>query len=258
MGFSYFMSRYSTDLLYTFEFLIIILVFSLLLILTKKSGEKNSLMVYLLTGGLHTGIELVAEGTGVRVITETYLFGTLYISYPFLPIILGFFEGGLFCLIAYHFVRMILNRDRFSFKFFSVNAVTFLILTTLGAIGMQTASSSVFTRREIFHTGPLILLTICFAVSIGYFSLNKKISPSYRKSLLYFYIGLIVVTIILVLPLHIFGIRFIEVYQEGSYLYASILEQILVFYGYSIAFEAAGFFLPFWILIYYFKLFEIK
>ncbi len=253
----YFMSRYSTDMLYTFEFIICVFMFILLALLARYKGEKNSLFVFILTGLLHSVIELVAEGTGVRVISETYLFGKLFISYPFLPFILGFYEGGIFCLMAYHFVRILINKDRFSLKFFLIFGIGFLVLITLGAFRMQ-SGSIIFTRRQIFSLGNLILLLICYTIAIGYFTLKKNISSRVRKSFLLFYLGLILITALMVIPLHIGGIRFIEVYEGGSYYYASILEQILVLYGYSLVFEAAGFFLPFYVLIYHFKLIEIQ
>ena len=257
MVFDYYMSRYSSDMLYTFEFIICIAMLVLLIFLAKKRGEKHSLYVYLLTGLLHSIIELVAEGTGNRVISETYLFGKIFITYPFLPFILGFFEGGLFCLIAYHFVRMVMNHDRFSLKFFSVSSIFFFVMNTLGGLRMQSGPTT-FTRREIFSIGTIITMIIFIAIAVGYFLLKKDIPPKQRKSLFYFYIGLILVTVFMVLPLHILGIRFIEIFQDPLYIYASIPEQILVMYGYSLSLEAAGFFLPFFILIYHFKWIEFK
>ncbi len=243
-------------MLYTFEFVICIFIFILLSILAKKSGEKNSLIVYTFTGILHSIIELVAEGTGVREISNTYLFGRFYIGYPFLPFILGFFEGGLFCLLAYHFVRLVMNRDKFSMKFFSGFAIFFFTLITLGAIRMP-SEGPIYTQREIFNTGNIIFLIACYSFTIGYFLLNKKVTSVHRKSLLWFYLGLLLVTVLMILPLHVFGIRFIEVNQGGIIIRASILEQILVMYGYSLAFEAAGFFLPFYVIIYHFKLIDL-
>ena len=257
MVLNYFMSRYSTDLLYTFEFLACIFFLVLLVILAKKYGEKHSLYVYIVTGLLHSTIELVAQGMGVRVISATYLFGKIYISYPFLPFILGFFEGGLFCLMAYHFVRIMINRDRFSVKFFSIFASAFVVLITFGGIRMHSEASTL-TRREVFNLGNIIVLIVFITISVGYFLLNKRVTSAHRKSFFYFYLGLILVTIFMVLPLHILSIRFIEVYQGGGYVYASLPEQILVMYGYSLAFEAAGFFLPFYVIIYHFKWIDLK
>ncbi|MHA1264993.1 MAG: hypothetical protein ACTSRS_07120 [Candidatus Helarchaeota archaeon] len=255
--FDYYMSRYSTDMLYSFEFVFIVLLGILLIIFMKKFQERNSLFVYGLTGLLHSIIELVAEGTGVRVISKTYLFGTFYLSYPFLPFILGFFEGGFYCLVAYHFVRMIINRDSFSRKFFFIFTILFAMLSTLGALGLKTGVTT-FTRRAIFHPGILIFLAICYTFSISYFLLKKRVTSTHRRSFLAFYIGLIFITLAMVLPLHLLGVRFIEVYQGGSYVYASLFEQIIVLYGYSLALEAAGYFLPFYVIIYHFKLIQFN
>ena len=134
--------------------------------------------------------------------------------------------------------------------------ILLLVLMIFGALG-AVAGGSTYTSREIFNQGALILLAIFYSVSIGYFLLNKKVTTAHRKSFVYFYLGLILVTALMVIPLHIMGIRFIEV-DLGGIVYASFPEQILVMYGYSLALEAAGFFLPFYVLIYHFKLIDLE
>jgi len=244
-------------MLYTFEFIFCIFILLLLIGFWKLKGEKKSLYVYIITGLLHSVIELTAQGSGIRVISETYLFGKIYVTYPFLPFILGFFEGGFYCLMAYHFVRIMIHSDRFSLKFFSTISICIFILISLGAIAMH-SGTYIITRRAIFNIGNLILLSICIGVSLGYFLLNKNVTSEHRKSFFYYYLGLVLITAIMVIPLHIAGTRFIEVCVGGTYYYASIPEQILVMYGYSLVFEAAGYFLPFYIIIYHFKLIEFK
>ncbi|MFX1450086.1 MAG: hypothetical protein ACFFCM_04545, partial [Promethearchaeota archaeon] len=222
-----------------------------------------SLFVYILTGILHSIIELIAEGTGTRVISITYLFGILQIGYPFTAFILGFFEGGLFCLIGYHIVRIFMNRDKFSLKFTSIVSIIFLIFSTLGGLNTRMSLKSnpfvlTITRREIFSIGALILLIISYTVSFSYFFLNKNVPSNHRISLIYFYLGVIFFTAVLIVPIHILGVRFIEVYQNFIFMNASFIEQIIVMYGYSIVLEAAGFFLPFYVIIYHFKLIELE
>ncbi len=260
---NYYMSRYTTDTIYNFEFLVVIIIFLVLLILWKKTGEKNSLKVYILTGILHSIIELVGEGSGTRVISTTYLFGIIQIGYPFTAFILGFFEGGLFCLMGYHVVRILMNKDGFSLKFTAILSIIFLIFSTLGAINARMSLRSnpfaiIITRREIFSIGAIILLIISFIVSFGYFFLKKNIPSGHRISLIYFYLGVIFFTAVLIVPLHVGGVRFIEVYQNFVFMHASFIEQLIVMYGYSIVLEAAGFFLPFYVIIYHFNLIELE
>ncbi|MFX0139968.1 MAG: hypothetical protein ACFFDN_40375 [Candidatus Hodarchaeota archaeon] len=260
---NYYMSRYTTDTIYTFELFVVIILFLVLIILWKQKGEKNSLLVYFITGILHSIIELVAEGTGTRVISTTYLFGIFQIGYPFTAFILGFFEGGLFCLMGYHIVRILMNRDSFSLKFTSILSIIFLTFSTLGAINTRMSLKSnpfvmTITRREIFSIGAIILLIISFVGSFGYFFLKKNIPSEHKISLIYFYLGVIFFTAVLTVPLHLLGVRFIEVYQNFVFMYASFIEQIIVMYGYSIVLEAAGFFLPFYVIIYHFNLIELE
>lgn len=260
---NYYMSRYSTGILYNFEFLVCISIFLVLLFFWKKFKEKNSMSVYLITGTLHSVVELIAEGVGTRVISITTLFGIIKLGYPFTAFILGFFEGGLFCLMAYYVVRIFMNKDRFALKFVLIFSIIFSILITLGAINMNMTIKSnpfsiIFTRREIFSSTAIILLILFFIISFSYFFLNKKILFKYKKSLLYFYFGMIYVTVLFIVPLHILAIRFIEVNQNNIFIYASLTEQIIIMYGFNIGLEAAGYFLPYYIIIYYFKLIELK
>ena len=116
MIFHYYMTRYSTSLLYTAEFLFDILFLAMVLILYVRGLDKKSLWVYIIFGLLHSVMELIAEGTGTRVIKDAMIF-SIPVGYPFLPFVLGFFEGGFICLGAYHFTRAILNKDKLSMKF---------------------------------------------------------------------------------------------------------------------------------------------
>ncbi len=185
--------------------------------------------------------------------------GLVYISLIIIQWIIHFlpYDYGTWDPLHSHFVRLMMNRDRFSLKFFSFFAIFFIATSTLGALSMQSGVAT-FTRREIFSLGPVILLSIFIIISFGYFIFNRRVTTVHRKSFFYFYLGLFLVTAMMVIPLHILGIRFIEVYQEGTYVYASFFEQIAVMYGYSLAIEAAGFFLPYYVLIYHFKLIELK
>ncbi|MHA1378672.1 MAG: hypothetical protein ACTSRG_09845 [Candidatus Helarchaeota archaeon] len=259
MVLNYYMSRYSTDGLYTFEFVFCIFLFLILLLFWKLYDEKNSFKVYIITGLLHSSVELLGQGTGARKISITYLFGILKLSYPFTPFILGFFEGGFFCLVAYHVVRILMNQDEFSKKFTLVFSISVGISITLGGISIkQTLKSNpfsvIFTRRIIFSPSVLIVLLSFFILSFGYFFLRKNIPRDHKISFLYFYIGMIYVTALIIVPLHILGVRFIESYQNFIFSPASILEQILIMYGFNIGIESAGYFLPYYVIIYHYKL----
>ncbi len=263
MVLDYFMSRYSTDALYSFEFTFIFVLFFILIIFWKKLNDKNSLKVYVTTGLLHSIVELVGQGTGARRISTTYLFGVLQVGYPVLPIILGFFEGGLFCLIAYHVVRILANKDAFSLKFALIFSAIMGTLITLGGLSIKQELKSnpfaiIFTRRIIFLPQVLIILIAFFIISFGYFFLKKDIPKEHKKGFIYFYVGMVYVTALMIVPLHILGVRFIEVYQNFIFVYASPLEQVTVMYGFNIAIESAGYFLPYYIIIYHFKWIEIK
>jgi hypothetical protein len=258
------MARYATDLLYIFEFLVVIALFAILLLIWKKSGKigKNSFLVYVISGLYHTIIELLAQGTGNREVPEITI-NNITIGYPFLPFILGFFEGGLFCLIAYHFVNYMIQKSNFSKKFAVILTIILLIFIILNSIKsyfdlLIDTSAYDFTAREIFSVPTIILMILCFAVSFGYFFLNKNVSKVYKKSFIYWYIGLIIFTFALCFPLNIFGIRYIASFNGSSYVAVSVLEQFLVLYVYSLSLEAAGFFLPIYIILYKFKIIEFE
>lgn len=258
------MARYATDLLYIFEFLFVVILFLILLLMWKKSGKigKNSLLVYIISGLYHTGIELLAQGTGNREVPEITI-NAITIGYPFLPFVLGFFEGGLFCLVAYHFVNYMIQKSRFSKKFVVIFTIVLLFFIILNSIKsyfdlLIDPSGYDFTAREIFSVPTIILIIICFVIPFGYFFLNKNISKIYKKSFIYWYIGLIIFTLALALPLNVFGVRYIAAYNGSSYVPVSILGQFLVLYVYSLSLEAAGFFLPIYIILYKFKIVQFE
>lgn len=259
----YYMARYSTYMLYTFELVFSLVVFFLLLYFYKKNVDKKSIWVYIISGIGHSIVELFAQGSGMRVIKNASLFNVIPLSYPFTAFIIGFFEGGLICLAAYHFTRALTNKDRFSIRFFLFLWIVPFVLIFLGAIAMRIqieshSSDITLTRRDIFFPIAIIIMSAFYAVSIGYFLLNRKINPRAKLSLLYFYIGLVFYTIIMVLPNHIVGIRYIEVKIGDIYVPANIFEQIIVMYGYDLGLEAGGFLIVYYIIIYRFQLIEVK
>ncbi|MFX0189088.1 MAG: hypothetical protein ACFE8A_15290 [Candidatus Hodarchaeota archaeon] len=81
------------------------MVFIILLYFYIRDIDKDSLKLYLITGLSHSVLELIAQGGRIRVIEDAYIF-QIPIGYPYICFILGFFEGGLISLAAYHFVKI--------------------------------------------------------------------------------------------------------------------------------------------------------
>ena len=156
------MVRYATPTIYTFEFIMSIIILLFVLYLYLKDIDKKSLWVYLITSSLHTILELFAQGGGFRVIKDAYLFN-VPIQYPTTAIIIGFFEGGFIALGAYHFVRALANKDPLSIKFFLIILITLMAILLLGSYNMRTQidanlSSVVLTRRKMFNLNSILLL----------------------------------------------------------------------------------------------------
>ena len=106
MVIEYIMARCTIgNLLYTAELLIVISIFLTLFFFWKKRGDRNAFLVFLITGLWNSGVELFAQGFGIRINPETYLFNIFYVKFPFLCFVMGFFEGGILCLFAYHFIN---------------------------------------------------------------------------------------------------------------------------------------------------------
>ena len=255
------MSRYSTPIIYTFEFLVVIFLFLITALFYIKKIDKGSLIIYLITGIFHTIMELIAEGTGVRIIKDAYIF-SFKISYPFLPIILGFFEGGMICLGAYHFTRIIANKDKFSLKFFSILYAILFTLILIGSIQMKIQLESgqselTLTRRELFTSTSIILLAIFYTIAILYFILKQDLNNKERLSLIYYFIGVALFTSVMNIPTHIAGVRFIEIEKNGVFIKASFLEQLFVLYVLDLILES-GFYIQYYPIIFHFKIIEIK
>jgi len=257
MLFNYYMARYYTNTLYTFELIFDCALFLILLLFYVRKIDKGSLVVFLFTGTIHAILEIFAQITETRVVQDTLLFDIIYVGFPILPIIMGFYEGGVFCLAAYHFVKIIANKDRYSTKFFSILCAITILITTTGAISMRfqlesDPSGVNFTRRTITNPFAIILMISLYSITISYFIINKKISSKDKLTVLYFYLGLVLFTFFMILPVHIFGIRYIEKDANGSYIAANLIEQVLIMYAYQLMTDAAGFFIQDYIVLYHF------
>ncbi|MFX1338300.1 MAG: hypothetical protein ACFFDK_06805 [Promethearchaeota archaeon] len=262
MIFRYYVSRYATPAIYTFEFIVSVIIFLFVLYLNLKDFDKKSIWVFLIASALHSITELIAQGVGTRIIEDAYLFN-VPINYPITAIIIGFFEGGFIALGAYHFVRVLANKDPLSIKFVIITLTILMGFLLLGSYYMRIQIDSnlspvTLTRRDIFAPNAIILLIFLFSITITYFSLSKKVQPNERITLLYWYLGLALFSLLLVLPTHIFQVRYIEVKNNGGYAPVSVIEQIIIMYGYNICIEATGFLIYIYIFIYHFDLIEIK
>ncbi len=172
---SYYMSRYTSPLWYTFEFIVILCIFGILLVFWKRRGDKSSLIVYLFTGIAHSIIELVAQGLGVREVSNMYLFNLFQVTYPFTALIMGFFEGGMFCLIAYQIIRILILKDKFSLKFVLIYTVIMVITLITVVLTMDPATITI-SQRAIFAPISLILLSSFYLITFLYFLLKKDIT----------------------------------------------------------------------------------
>ena len=124
--FNYSMVRYSTPALYTFELVVVVAVW--VLVLWRRTTDPRSLTVYVIAGSYDSAVELLAQGSGVRTIAGAQIFGAIMVGYPVLPFILGFFEGGVLLLVGYGILRGIQERDRRAMRMALILTVTLCAL----------------------------------------------------------------------------------------------------------------------------------
>ena len=239
------MTRNAQASIYTFEFLFSMILLFILLFLYIKDFDKKSLPVFIITTLCHSALEIVAQGTGVRVIEGATLFN-IEIGYPFICFILGAFEGGFISLFAYHLAIFLKEKDRQS----KLSVITLIACLMIGFILMgliNFISQSIsgitpsLTRRVIFNPRNILTIIIIVIITLLYTIFYKKFDPKDRKLVLYFFIGLAIITFMINIFPHLAGIRFIEKKIGSSYVMASYIEQVAVMYGYSFIFEGAGF-----------------
>ncbi|MHA1230115.1 MAG: hypothetical protein ACTSRP_05385 [Candidatus Helarchaeota archaeon] len=254
---SFYVSRYVTDL-YTFElvFSVCILIICLFNYFIRK--DKYPLYVFSATTLFHSILELIAQGSGTRTVEPTHLFGIIEVGYPFIPIIIGLFEGGMVGLCGLLLMRAVIYKDKFSLKFFLIIIGLLLLFEILGVIivkGILTTDpgSLEITRRHLFSEGSIILLIIMYSIAIIGILPWKNIPRKNKFGLLYYYIGIVAISLVMIIPLHVAGTRFIEYFDGVNYIKVNIMLQILIMYGYDALVEAAGFFMAYYVLFYYLK-----
>lgn len=252
----YYMVRQSMAGIYTFELVVAVAVGVLVLALWRATGDARPLTAYAIGGFYDWGIELVAAWSGTRTITPVELFGVLRVGFPLLPLILGFFEGGILVLAAFELTRGILERSRRSLTVGMGLVLGLGLLIVLGALGAGRLATwtghtdpATLTVRALFTSGSLTLLAACWAVAFAYAFVLRRRDPEEPTGLLVWYGTILFAGTLWYLPIFLSGTRRIATLVDGAYRPVGTLEQIAVFFGFSMAFEAAGFFLPVYVIL---------
>jgi len=248
----YYMVRQSTHALYTFELVVVVAVWVLVLALWRRTGDARPLAAYAVGGLYNWGIELMAAASSTRTITPVALFGVVPVGFPVLPLILGFFEGGVLVLAAFELTRGILERNR---RALAVGGGVVAVLGLLIAVGAARMPSylathpegATLTVRALFRPSSLAILAACWGVALAYaFALGDA---GDRTGLLVWYAALTVAAGVWYTPAFLSGTRRIATLVNGAYQPAGTVEQVAVLYGFSLLFEAAGFYLPVYVIL---------
>jgi hypothetical protein len=251
----YFMVRYSVPGLYAFELVAVIAAWVLVIALWRRAGgDAKPLAVYVIGGLYDSGIELLAQGTGVRAGPDASLFGVMPIGYPLLPFVMGFFEGGILLLAGFEILRGVTQRDRRSLRTGLGVTGTLAAFIVAGAVVGRARLEThpdllILTTRVLFSKGSVAILVLCYGVSLAYVFLARSARAADRRRLLIWYAAVSTVAAIWYTPLFVTGGRRIATLVDGAYVPVGILEQLAILYGYSIVFEAAGFYLPVYVVL---------
>lgn len=244
----YCVSRYTTEMLHTFELTIAAAVLAFAALLHRRGIDGRSLWVFAVGAGMHSAFELLAEGFGVRTVADAAIFG-IPIGFPVTALITGAFEGGVVALMAWHLMAALTEGDGRSGRLFALGCAAFAVMGAAGALQMRMQLAAdpqalSLTRRALFHPHSLALLTAVVAPTLAYFALSPRVGPGDGARLAAYYLGIVGFTLTLALPLHLASLRFIEVSAAGGYAPASPLEQALVMYAWNLPLEA-GWYLPY-------------
>jgi hypothetical protein len=256
------MIRIFESFYYTLEFLIATAVFLIVLSLYIKKIERKSLLVFNLAGLINSGVELLLQGIGIRTIENAYFF-TIPIGFPYIPLILGFYEGGLKTLVGYHFVLYFIDKKKINgtllILLLCLVFVPFFIYSAFTAYQIKSGTTNItLTARNMFALLSILLLILSFSLSILYFVLNKKIPKKNKLTLLYYEIGVVIYLLAWMVPMHIYLLRYIGIKEDGSYVLANIVVQLLLMYGYFLFFEGVGVNIIIYPLIYHFNLIQFE
>lgn len=254
MVLNYYVVRHSSQALYSFELLVALLAWVLVLAVWWRSGDKAPLLAYLIGGLYDTAVELLAQATGVRGMPEVRLFGRWAVGFPVLPFILGFFEGGVLLLAGFGLVRGVLAHDRRALVLgvgVAGGLAAIIVLATLAMKARLGLDPNAFeiTSRALFSKGSLLILAACYSLSIGYACLDRGGERRDWRGLLLWYGSIALVAATWYTPAFAAGVRGIATLHDGQFTTVSLGEQFLVLYGYSIVFEAAGFYLPVYVIL---------
>ena len=241
MDIEYYMVRVFTPLFYTIEFLLIIIVFISVTILYTKNKDKQSLKVFLVSGIAITLTELFLQGIGTRVVKNAYLF-SIPIGFPLTCLLMGFFDGGIKNLFAFHMVKSIKERNisslKISLALFSMVFIVFAIYNGYtGILNSQGNPNITSSLRFLFPPSSIFLLILSFTFSFSFFFVNKHIPKEDKAIFFYYSFGLIIFMLSWIITAQIFLTRYIGI---ESIIPAPIRDQMLLMWGYFLLIESVG------------------
>jgi len=246
----WYMIRHATPLLYTFELVVAAAVGALVLVRWWRAGEAAAVGAYLVAALYGTGIELLAQGSSARVIEDARLLGSIPLRFPLLPFVLGFFEAGVLLLVGFWILRAVLARDAAAARLAAGVTLALLVVIVLGTLGTramlaQDPQALRLTTRALGAPRALLLLAGCWAVAIAWAAARREA----RRGLVIWYLGVAAVAVCWYTPALVGGVRFAGTVRDGVRIAGDALEQLAVFYGFSVGFEAVGFYLPVYVLL---------
>jgi len=253
----YYIIRAFTPLFYTIEFIISFGVFLVLLLLYIKGIEKKSLTVFLLTGTINTLIEIILQTISLRIIENAYFF-FIPIGFPWICFIMGFFDGGVKNLFAYHMVKIFKDHNMLSkyinILLFATVFIIFLVYNIYISNVLNVNGVNItITQRNIFNISSILLLILSFSISIYYFFFSKNVLKEERKIFFQYALGLIVFLISWIFSSHILMTRYVAI---NGITPAPICEQILLLWVYSLLVEIVGVSIFIVVLLHKLKFFE--
>ncbi len=238
----YYVARYSTDMLLSFEFVVALATFIFLLVLRKMGELRETVWVFLVGTAVHTLLEGMAEWHGIRTTEHGSILG-IPVAFPVTSMVIGAFEGGVVVTVAFLLVKALSEHSALARRLFLGACALFAVIGAVGVLSihqqLQTNPAGVaFTRRAMFAPTGLVLLAVLFSISASYFFLRRNVSQAERRSFLHYYVGIVLFTTILALPLHVGHIRFIEIPVNGGYEVAGFWQQVVVMYAFNLPLEA--------------------
>ncbi|MCI0749265.1 MAG: hypothetical protein L0Y32_01805 [Nevskiales bacterium] len=226
---------------YEMRLVLTVIVLGVAIYYASRRRDQRYLIAFASGVFFHTALEIILQSVGMR--GKGFSLSVFGVTPPqSLAVLLqGMTEGGTLCMMGFWFADLCFVSRGDKAKWRAYLAICALMAVSASVIGYVASGHPITSPRPMFSQTALILSAIAIAtmasVLVPLLFLKGRAGLRYLG---WWYLGVVIYTVLIFEPLHLLGARYIAVQNpEGQFVAAAMPTQVLLML-YSHLYEVAG------------------